>query len=740
MIKKLFLTALCASSFASLNNLSAMQCETKGETTKGDLSDLQSVKKWEKLAPGIWKLTIGDMNDEIRYTDYAASKPKTTQLNKYEAKDFPFSQDEFKFMFTKDKKIVVRIPTDKKESLYGFGLQYDGIKKTKKVLQLNVDHWARGGGKTHGPVPFYISSRGYGVFFNTARFMKFYVQVGNRKDDKNLPPRVDRNPPADEPQPGRWDSQPISNAVEMSMNGNGLEVIVFAGDSVLDIVAKYNLLNGGGAMPPLWGLGFWHRVPSKFNEKQVRDEIAVFEKEGYPLDVLGLEPGWQTKSYPCTFEWQKKRFPNPGKFSQDLLNKGIRLNLWLNPYISPSSRIYEKMYPLSGSHMVWLGIVPDYNLPEARKILTDQHYEDHIKIGVSGYKVDEVDGYDKWLWPDHATFPSGKSAEAMRQSYGLLLENMYYNDLFKKRNVRTYGLIRANNGAASGYPFAIYSDSYNHKEYITGISAASLSGLLWAPEVRSAYNGKEWLNRMQTAAFSDFTMLNAWASGKKPWSYKDVAPQIKEVMQLRMSLLPYLYTAFSEYNRKGIPPVRAMVLEAGFDLKEKVIQTKLDGIKNPYETDKVMQKTDQYMFGPSILVAPFYGRCRDKREVVLPKGKWYDFYTGKFIGNGNSIKITNNGRTPLFVKNGAVIPMLTKPVVNTKEAYGHELKLRHYGKKTGTAYLYEDDGLTFDYESKDAHRLTKYTVSADGQLTKEVVTNKAKPMFGNVIKVEVMTK
>ncbi len=680
------------------------------------------------------------MKDEIRYTDYAASKPKTKQLAIFENKKFPFNKDEFKFMFTKDKKVVVRIPTKRQESLYGFGLQFDGIKKSKKVLQLNVDHWGKGGGRTHGPVPFYISSRGYGVFFNTARFMKFYVQVGNRKDAKNLQPRVDRNPPKDEPQPGRWDSQPISDAVEMSMNGNGLEVIIFAGDSVLDIVSKYNLLNGGGAMPPLWGLGFWHRVPSKFNEKQVRDEIAVFEKEKYPLDVLGLEPGWQTKSYPCTFEWQKKRFPNPVKFTNDLLKKGVCLNLWLNPYISPKSRIFEKMFPLSGSHMVWLGIVPDYNLAAARKLLTDQHYEDHIKIGVSGYKIDEVDGFDKWLWPDHATFPSGKSGEAMRQSYGLLLENMYYNDLFKKRNVRTYGLIRANNGAASGYPFAIYSDSYNHKQYITGISAASLSGLLWAPEVRSARNSKEWLARMQTAAFSNFTMLNAWASGKKPWSYKDVAPQVKEVMQLRMSLLPYLYTAFADYNRKGIPPVRAMVLEAGFDLKDKVITSKLDGTKNPYETAKVLQKTDQYMFGPAILVAPFYERYTDQRQVTFPKGNWYDFYTGKLAGNNNTITVKNNGKTPLFVKEGAVIPMLTKAVVNTKQAYGHDLKLRHYGNKAGVAYLYEDDGLTFDYENKDAYRMRKFSVKKGGELTKEIIMDRAKPMFGKVVKVEVMTK
>ena len=172
--------------------------------------------------------------------------------------------------------------------------------------------------------------------------------------------------------------------------------------------------------------------------------------------------------------------------------------------------------------------MPDFTLEETRRILTKQHEAEHIDIGVSGYKIDEVDGYDFWLWPDHATFPSGISGETMRQSYGLLMQSMLYNDLFRKRDVRTYGLIRANNGAASGYPFVIYSDSYRHSQYITGLSTASLGGILWTPEARSAGDGREWLNRMQTVCFSPMANLNAWSSGKKPWSYDEVTDLVQD--------------------------------------------------------------------------------------------------------------------------------------------------------------------------------------------------------------------
>lgn len=708
------------------------------------LEDLQNIEKWKSPASGIWTAVIGNMQGELRYSDLAAEMPKIDAINKLSEVTFPFQPDEIKYMVTADHKIMVRIPCTPDEKLYGFGLQLDGMKKSGQVMTLNMDHWGTGGGRTHAPVPFYISSKGYGVFFNTARFLKIYNQVGSRKDSGHNPAEVDRNPTPDErnKQPGRWLALPPGDAVEAQISGNGMELIVYAGNSMLEVVQRYNLYNGGGALPPLWGLGFWHRTHAHFSADDTREELKLFEEKDFPLDVIGLEPGWMNQSYPCTFEWQKKRFPDPAGFAKELLDKGVYLNLWENPYISKKSRIYKEMYPLSGSHMVWLGIVPDYTIAEARKLLTDQHYKDHISIGVSGYKIDEVDGYDFWLWPDHATFPSGTSGETMRQAYGLLMQKMLYQDLFKKRNVRTYSLVRASNGAASGYPFVIYSDSYNHSQYITGLSTASLSGILWTPEIRSAKNGREWLNRMQTVCFSPLAQLNAWSSGTKPWSFPDVTDPVREVIKLRLRLLPYLYSAFADYHYKGIPAIRAMILEDGAaDVQETRIEGKLDSEKNPYAMGRIIEKTDQFMFGKSIMVAPFYERHATKRNVLLPAGNWYDFYTGEFVGNNKSITVTAKqlkDRTPLFVKEGALIPILTKSVKNAKEAYGHDLELRHYGKTLGTFDLYEDDGKSFDYDQGKC-RIRKLTVDKNGKLTEIITTNNAPAMFGKISIVKQMS-
>ncbi len=738
---------IASNSFVSRAAAIGVFCAVLLRGGAADLNDLSPVKNWHEVAEGVWRAELGDLSSEIRYTDLAAAPPRIAALNALSEATFPFSPEAISYLEGPGHKIMVRIPTDEDETLYGFGLQLDGIKKSRKVMTLNVDHWSKGGGRTHAPVPFYLSSKGYGVFFNTARFLKIYNQIGNRKDSKRNPKEVDRNPPADEKQAGPWLAQPPGDSVEAQVNGQGLELVVFSGQSLLEVVQRYNLFSGGGTLPPLWGLGFWHRVHAKFSADEVREELAEFKRRDFPIDVVGLEPGWMTKSYPCTFEWQRKRFPEPEAFTKDLLDEGIRLNLWENPYISRHSRLYESMYPLSGSHLVWLGLVPDYTLPAARQLLAEQHYKDHISIGVSGYKIDEVDGYDFWLWPDHATFPSGVSGEAMRQSYGLLMQNMLFTDLFRKRNVRTYSLVRAANGAASGYPFVIYSDAYSHKEYLTGVSTSSLCGILWTPEARSARSDREWLNRMQTVCFSALAQLNAWSSGKKPWSYGGVTDGVRDAIKLRMRLLPYLYTAFSEYQRFGIPPLRAMILEDGFQgVVEQVSQGKLDSETNPYAMGQRVEKTDQYMFGPSILVAPFYEDQALVRDVHLPKENWYDFYTGDFVGNGEVISVSAErlrDRIPLFVRDGAVIPLLSESVNQADKAIGKPLELRWYGKQPGVFELYEDDASSFDYE-KGAYRTRRLSVwkAETGEVKMdETVSGRADlVLFGDIEKVVAKTK
>jgi len=375
---------------------------------------------------------------------------------------------------------------------------------------------------------------------------------------------------------------------------------------------------------------------------------------------------------------------------------GVRLNLWTNPYISSKSPLYPGILEYTGSHTVWGGVVPDLTIPEARDLFMDQMVKSQISIGISGYKIDESDGYDRWLWPDVAKFPSGNTAEQLRQIYGLLLQKMA-TDAYRSKNTRTWGLTRSSNGGGASFPFVIYNDYYSHEDFITALINSGFIGVLWTPEVRSSRTGEEWLRRFQTVCFSPMAMINAWSSGTKPWSFPEVEEAVKEYALLRMQLIPYLYSEFAKYHFEGIPPFRGMNLEPGFDqgaLKE----LKSTEPEESYQEALTKEIRDQYMTGEYLLVAPlFTGQV--SREVVLPQGKWYDFYTGEYAGSGEIITVTPGlEKIPVFVKDGGIIPMM-KPVLHAPAAgEKYDLEIRYYGTKPGKYMLYDDDGETFDYE------------------------------------------
>ncbi len=656
------------------------------------VAQLAAQISWEQVAPGVWKGVVGTP-ESYSLLQVADVTPKMEGFSRLPEVTLPAFASEIKGNI-QDGQTALRIPLQRKEQLYGFGLNFQTVHQRGKILNLHVDHYGgKDNGRTHAPVPFYVSSQGYGVLINSARYITVYAGSGALKDSPNAPVAKDRNTDKS------WSSRPYSDAVSILVPAPGTEIYLFAGPAPMDVVRRYNLFCGGGTLPPRWGLGFTQRTQKLYTADQVKQEADEFERQGYPLDFIGLEPGWQSKAYPCTFEWDATRYPDPSGFVKDMLDKGVRINLWTNPYVSPDSKLYKDMYPVSGSHTVWCGIVPDLAGEKARSLWKDKLNKEHVGIGVSGYKVDEVDGYDFYLWPDVATFPSGVSAEQMRQTYGLWVQRTTA-ELYKARNQRTFGLVRASNAGASSMPYVIYNDYYSHPDFITALINSGYCGVLWTPEVRSSKSAEDWLRRFQSVVFSPMAMINAWSSGTKPWTFPEVAEQVKEYALLRMQMMPYWYTEFARYHFDGIPPFRGMSLEAGFnpdaavttELKEKSLED------NPYLEAVTKEIKDQYMAGEYLLVAPLF-EGQTERKVVLPRGDWYDFYTGAYVGNGETITVTPGlDRIPVYVKDGAIIPMMEPMLHAPKPGVKVNLEIRHYGKANGSYRLYDDDGETFDYE------------------------------------------
>jgi alpha-D-xyloside xylohydrolase len=663
-----------------------------------------------KVAPGVWKCVIGNPDKPDLYSA-AGVKPSIEGLARLGDAEIPLLEEDIKAEVLNGKTLL-RLPLVRGEQIFGFGLNFKTVHQRGRILNLHVDHYGGAdNGRTHAPVPFYVSDRGYGVLINSSRYITVYAGTGVRKDSPEAPGERDRNTDK------RWTSRPYSDAVEVVIPAGGAEIYLFSGPTPMEAVRRFNLYSGGGCLPPRWGLGFTQRVPTLSTSKQVEEEAEMFREKGFPLDFIGLEPGWQSRAYPCTFEWDTSRFPDPAGFVKRMKDKGVHINLWTNPYISSYSSIYSQILPFTGTHTVWGGVVPDLTIMNARQIISSQLEKSQVSIGVSGYKIDECDGYDYWLWPDAAKFPSGTSAEQMRQTYGLLLQDLT-TQLFRQQNRRTYGLVRASNGGGASFPYVIYNDYYSHEDFITALINSGFCGVLWTPEVRSSKTSEEWLRRMQTVIFSPMAMINAWSSGTKPWSFAEVEKEVRDIALLRMRLLPYFYTEFARYHFDGIPPFRGMNLEPGFTMQAKSEIRNESLEENPYTEAVLREIKDQYMAGEYLLVAPLFAG-QTGREVVLPKGKWYDFYSGEYAGDGEVIKVTPGPeKIPVFVKDGGIIPMMPPALHAPAPGEKFDLEIRHYGIKPGSYKLYDDDGETFDYE-KGSYSWRTITVSADkkGKLT-----------------------
>jgi alpha-D-xyloside xylohydrolase len=643
-----------------------------------------------KIFPGIWKAHV-----EFPWEGYSAggllersgNSPDADTLAGLEDSVFPVDKEPQSEFFA--GKCVLRFPLGENERLYGLGLGYRELDQTMKVKHLRSDHYGGAdNGRTHVPTPFYISGAGYGVFIDSAAVISFYTGGANRLDAENPPPEKNRAGDDD------WTSAIRSDFVEAAFDGARADVYIFAAPAMKDTAAKFNLLCGGGCLPPKWGFGFWHRVNMRFSAEDVRREAAGFKAHDIPLSVIGLEPGWQSNSYPCTHEWDPERFPDPPGFVTEMLDQGIRINLWENLYISKKAAIYPGLKPYCGSHTVWGGAVPDFTTAEARKLVSDQHRRDHLNAGISGYKIDECDGNDDWLWPDHARFPSGIAGVEMRQIFAPLFAGLV-EKLYREKGQRSYGLIRAANAGMQPLPFCIYNDCYDFSQYMTGLVSCGFSGALWCPEIREAKSAEEWVRRFQMAVLSPMMMLNGWASSARPWLFPEVLALIREAVLLRRGFLPYLYTAFAAYRFRGIPPFRALCMDfAGFGARTS--KGSLDATDNPYETALLKEITDQYMAGESLMAAPAsIGQTR--RDVIFPAGLWYDYYSGERIEGGRVVTVDSPlNKLPLFVRGGkdhSLIPVMTEGGL-TARCYGEE----------GRFELYDDDGETYKYEDGEQYR------------------------------------
>jgi len=665
----------------------------------------------QSIAPGVIKLSMGTPDKFSPYT-FCSEKPMVEEMKLLSNTSLPFDIKDVKVQIN-SRGVQIRIPLNDDEQLYGFGMQIGTFEQRGLRKRPVVNDNPSSTGFTHAPQPYYVSTSGYGVLVNSSRYITFLCGTNQELSQQN--------PNQKEQDKLKFSTQELYvNQAQKKMSmwidvptAVGVEVFFFQGATLLESVQRYNLFSGGGAMPPMWGLGIKYRVKGDFNQDAVSKMATYFRDHQIPCDVLGLEPGWHSNSYSCSYVWSDK-FPRPQEMIDELKGKDFRINLWEHAYVNPAAPFYKELEKMSGSFLVWKGLVPDFVNPKAAAIFADYHEKNLVDKGISSFKLDECDNSNimdakaTWGFPDMTQFPSGIDGEQMHQLFGSLYANTLAA-IYKKKNQRTYFDYRSSNVFNSSLPAVLYSDIYGHNDYISMISTSSFGGLLWSPELRDTKSESDFIRRLQTILIAPQAVVDSWFLKNVPWfqlnrelNNKDVRHEnadqleklVRNLFRERMSLIPYIYSAFADYNENGIPPFRPLVMDYPGDRKVRSI-------------------ANQFMIGRNMMATPTT-MDSTTRTVYFPAGTWYDYNTLKQYSGGKSYLVEiSTDKLPLFVKDGSIVPVAT-PLNFVDDKSVFEITCKVFGNNPAPFVLFEDDGITYNFQKGTFNKIELSVANGKG--------------------------
>lgn len=508
--------------------------------------------------------------------------------------------------------------------------------------------------------------------------------------------------------------------------GGQIDFYVIYGPSVREVVERYTQLTGRAPLPPLWALGHQQSRYSYYPQDRVVEIAERYRREGVPCDAIYLDIHYMD-GYRL-FTWDRKRFPSPRGMAERLHAMGFKLVAIVDVGVKldPSYGVFREgvlndyfvKMPNGDLYVgrVWPGLCafPDFTKPEVRRWWGDL-FKALLDEGVDGVWLDMnepsiFDAPTRTMDVEalHAEGPHAK----VHNVYALLEAQATYEGLLKLRpNRRPFILTRAGFAGIQRYAAKWTGDNTSDWEHlwlqIPMLLSLGLSGVPFVGADVGGFSGRptpELLVRWyQVAAFTPLCR-NHQCMGSydhEPWFHGPAAKEaIRRVLDLRYKLMPYIYSLFYEHYVRGYPVVRPLLFEYPSD-------------EEAYQID------DEFMVGPFLLVAPVLKEGSRSREVYLPAGRWYDFWTDRVCeGPGRRVVEAPLDRVPLFVRAGAILPMWPS-MSCVAERRVDQLYLHVYAGD-GSFTLYEDDGETLEYE-RGVYASTRLSVAqAGGGLTIDV--------------------
>ncbi|WP_082911307.1 glycoside hydrolase family 31 protein [Pedobacter psychrophilus] len=505
-------------------------------------------------------------------------------------------------------------------------------------------------------------------------------------------------------------------------DGGELQYYYIHGPKMMDVVKRYNSITGTHQLPPIWALGYHQCRWSYYPESKVKDLAYQFRSRKIPCDALYLDIDYMD-GYRC-FTWNKKYFPNPKKMIKELSDDGFKTVVIIDPGIKVDDNYWvfkegkENKYFCRRSDdyfmegHVWPGRCqfPDFTNPEVRTWWGGL-FKELVEVGVAGVwnDMNEPAVFGSGTFPDDVRHQFDGHRGSHRKAhnvYGMQMVRATYDGLKKiQKNKRPFTITRAGYSGVQRYSCVWTGDNVASWEHLKigslQMQRLSMSGLPFAGTDIGGFSGEptgELFTRwIQLGVFSPF--MRAHSAGdtaeREPWSFgKELEDINRKFIELRYKLLPYIYSAFWEHHRYGFPILRPIVM-----LEQENADNKF--------------REDEFTFGDKILVCPILDEGATSRNVYMPKGNWYDYWTHEMYEGGQEHLIQAPlDSMPIFVKAGSVIPEY--PVMqHTNEIEIDELKFQiYYSDCEVNSFQFEDHGDTFGYE-QDIYLERKFIVNGD---------------------------
>lgn len=532
------------------------------------------------------------------------------------------------------------------EKIYGCGESFTGLDKRGQKLVLWTDD--ANGIQNQGmykPIPFFMSSRGYGMFMHTSSTIT--CDFGNS----------------------------FSGVNSLMIGDDELDLFIFLG-SPKEILNEYTSLTGKSPLPPLWSFGLWMSRCTYNNEKQVRDIAARLREDKIPCDVLHLDTGWFETDWQCDYEFSKTRFTDPAKMISDLKDNGFHISLWQLPYFVPKNKLFPELVEKNlvvrdvKGNLPYEDAVLDFSNPA-----TVQWYQDHLarllQMGVGAIKVDFGEAA-----PENGIYFDGRGGFYEHNLFPLRY-NKAVADITKQVTGEHIIWARSAWAGSQRYPIHWGGDAESTDDgmaaELRGGLSFGLSGFsFWSHDVGGfTANSVETMDKNLFARWLAFGMLSSHSrchgeAPKEPWNYGDeFMNQFRLEDELKYKLMPYVYAQAKDCSEHGLPMVRALFVE-------------YPGDAGSWTVD------DEYLFGSSILVAPLLHENQTGRAVYLPPGTWIDYQTGKdYAGGWQTI---DAGKIPeiILVRDGTLLPHIAL-AQSTSQMDWSKLDLVAYAKNVTTA-------------------------------------------------------